>query len=44
MGKEPPIPIGLKAGWVPEVTCMSWGREKLPSLPPAAIEPWLASP
>jgi hypothetical protein len=28
-GKKPPVPIGLVAGWAPELVWMLWRREKL---------------
>jgi len=27
-GKEPPVPIGQEAGWVPEPVWTQWQREK----------------
>jgi hypothetical protein len=27
-GKEPPVPIGLEAGWTPEPVWTMWRREK----------------
>jgi hypothetical protein len=39
-GKDPPVPIGQEAGWVPEPI---WGQrvEEKSSLPPPGIEPRL---
>jgi hypothetical protein len=46
IGKEPPIPITLKAGWPPEPVWTLWRKEKknvLPGIEPRPSHPSLVA-